>query len=154
MMVHQTMHSESFHETCFACGDENISGLNLRFNHTAAVSTCTTSIPAAFQSYSGVMHGGIVATLMDAAMVRCLQNKFDQDPFTCRLAIRYIMSIPTDQEITLNASFIRRRGEMCWAVAEILYKGKTCATAEATFKLLRPVHHSGTIHSNIPQEKP
>jgi len=127
----------TFHETCFACGKDNAHGLNLDFVHTAAVSMCTISIPVAFQSYDGVTHGGIVATLMDAAMVRCLHNKFGGDPFTCKLEVRYKMNIPPGQPITLTASFQRRRGDVCWATAQILCKGSSCASAEGAFKLQR-----------------
>jgi uncharacterized protein (TIGR00369 family) len=128
-------HEGVFHKECFACGEMNESGLQLQFESDEHRVICHTSINKLHQSYSGVVHGGIVATLLDAAMVRCLHNQFGQTPLTCRLDIRFIKSIPTETEITIEASPIRHRGGMSWAEGLIKCRGDIFAKGHGTFKL-------------------
>ena len=51
---------------CFVCGLENPVGLRLRIYQTAPGEIETTfTAPAHFQGYPGVLHGGIIATILD-----------------------------------------------------------------------------------------
>ncbi|MBU2636430.1 MAG: PaaI family thioesterase [Bacteroidetes bacterium] len=127
--------TEIFHYHCFACGQTNQDGLQLQFESKGDQVTCHTTINEQHQGYSGLVHGGIIATLMDAAMVRCLHNRFNQSPLTCRLDIRYLKSIPTNMEITIAAFPKRRRGFMCWAEGVVLCNGHVYAKGRGTFKL-------------------
>ena len=61
--------------TCFACGTENDFGLHLQFKDDTDGCSRDVSIPPHFQSYKGVVHGGIVATLLDAAMVTVSEER-------------------------------------------------------------------------------
>jgi acyl-coenzyme A thioesterase PaaI-like protein len=126
---------ENFHKECFACGQANESGLQLQFVSDEHQVVCRTKINKLHQSYGGIVHGGIIATLLDAAMVQCLHKKFGKNPLTCRLDIRYREVVPTNSTITVNASFKSRRGMHCWAEAIILSKNQTCVSAQGTFKL-------------------
>ena len=72
-----------FHETCFACGTENVHGLQMEFQDGPNGCTCDVTIPMHFQSYDGVVHGGIVATMLDAAMVHSLRGHDGHAPVTC-----------------------------------------------------------------------
>jgi uncharacterized protein (TIGR00369 family) len=126
----------NFHKECFACSQTNEYGLQLQFESNVGEVTCRTEINKPHQSYNGVVHGGIVATLLDAAMVHCLHKEFGKNPLTCRLDIRYLEVVPTDSSITINASFKSRRGTHCWAEAQILTNDRVCVTAKGTFKLI------------------
>lgn len=124
-----------FHKDCFACGKDNEDGLQLQFESDERGVICHTLINKSHQSYGGIVHGGIIATLLDAAMVQCLYNKFGDNPLTCRLDIRYREIVPTDSIIVIEASFKSRRGIHCWAEARILNKDQMFVTANGTFKL-------------------
>ena len=61
------------HPFCFACGRENPSGLGLHFTSSRdgwvkAVFACS----GCYCGYDGILHGGVIATLLDAAMTHCL----------------------------------------------------------------------------------
>ena len=124
-----------FHSTCFACGAENLSGLHLRFEPTRNGVTAVAKIHEKYQSYSGVVHGGVVAAMLDAAMVHCLRRQSGHNPFTCRLDIRYRRHTPVSESLVITATIEKRRLAMGWVKAEIQWKGQTCVEASGVFKL-------------------
>jgi acyl-coenzyme A thioesterase PaaI-like protein len=124
-----------FHSTCFACGLGNKHGLHLEFKDSPNGCGCEVSIPPHFQSYEGVVHGGIVATVLDAAMVHSLREKCGDAPLTCRLEVRYLRAIPPGQVIRVSARRAGKRGRMVMAEAELVCAGICCARAHGAFTL-------------------
>jgi len=124
-----------FHFTCFACGPDSLKGLRLKFDQRGDCTNCTTTIDSAYQSYQGIAHGGIITTLLDAAMVRCLYNVFRQQPFTCRLDIRFWHSIPTNVPVDIKARVVSKRGNRCTVEAEIFRRCQLHARAHGVFML-------------------
>jgi acyl-coenzyme A thioesterase PaaI-like protein len=125
----------NFHPRCFACGQANPDGLHLQFAFKENQAIGHVKINQSHQGYSGVAHGGIIATLIDSAMVHCAHLKFNQDPVTCRLDIRYREVVPIDSSLTVIASLKSRRGKHCWAEARILNDEQVLVTAQGVFKL-------------------
>ena len=125
----------AFHPTCFACGSSNGHGLQMKFKRGQNGSTCTVSIAPRFQSYEGVVHGGIVATLLDAAMIHTLKGDRDKDPLTCRLEIRFLRAAPLREVMTVNARRAGNRGRVLLADAELLCSGVCYARARGAFIL-------------------
>ncbi len=62
---------------CFACGHENKSGLKLLFSYSRdGEKVSTTFTPdARFQGWEGVVHGGIIVTLLDEVMAKAALHK-------------------------------------------------------------------------------
>ena len=61
------------HLCCFACGQQNRNGLGLNFapspeGGVQAVFSCSSG----YCGYDGILHGGVISTLLDAAMTNCL----------------------------------------------------------------------------------
>jgi uncharacterized protein (TIGR00369 family) len=127
--------TRTFHSTCFACGPSNGHGLKLKFKRVPNGSTCTVSISPRFRSYEGVVHGGIVATLLDAAMIHTLQAQCGKDPLTCRLEIRFLRAVPPGVLLTLNAQQAGNRGRVLLADAELLCSDVCYARARGAFTL-------------------
>ena len=63
----------SWHNRCVACGRQNSDGLGLHFevNEQGQVEAYF-ACPACFEGFPQALHGGFVATLLDAAMTNCL----------------------------------------------------------------------------------
>ena len=57
---------------CFACGKENPDGLQLEFKYSEDGSKVETTYipPEKFQGWKGIVHGGIITTLLDEIMAR------------------------------------------------------------------------------------
>ncbi|MCL4458991.1 MAG: PaaI family thioesterase [Chloroflexi bacterium] len=61
---------------CFACGPHNPIGLHLNFQPVSdGVATIFTP-QRQHQGYQGIMHGGLVATLLDEAVTYAIAHKF------------------------------------------------------------------------------
>jgi len=57
---------------CFVCGEKNPGGLQLSFQIDEEKQTLKTIFVGkpVFQGYDGIVHGGIVSTLLDEAMAK------------------------------------------------------------------------------------
>ena len=55
---------------CFVCGKENESGLKIDFFIENRRIRAEFSIDNRFQGFSGIVHGGIISTILDEAMVK------------------------------------------------------------------------------------
>lgn len=121
------------HPHCFACSDPAEGGLGLRFQVTAdggvgARWTC----PPGGESYPGIVHGGVVATLLDAAMVHALFAR-GIAARTGELRIRYRIPVCIGSPVTVRAWLIRECGPLFLLRAELRQGASLCAEARAKF---------------------
>jgi len=135
----QNCRTDDFHAECFACAPSHEQGLHLQFESSGIQTTCRAEINSVHQSYDGIVHGGILATLIDATMIQCMRSAFGGNPLTCRLDIRYCEVVQIDSEITVTACITSRRGRHCWAHATIMQNAQVCVTARGTFKLVESI---------------
>jgi acyl-coenzyme A thioesterase PaaI-like protein len=132
----------NFHTNCFACGSNNGMGLGLKFykREDGTVFGNFFADPK-FEGYSGIIHGGIVATLLDSAMTHCLLMK-DIPALTGRLSIKYSIPIRTGTVVKLEARIVDQFHEMFILEGKALVDGKRVASAEAKYRSMkRRVHH-------------
>ncbi|NPA93495.1 MAG: PaaI family thioesterase [Chloroflexi bacterium] len=99
---------------CFVCGLSNPYGLQACFYQTGEKEvTVWYTIPAQFQGYPGVAHGGIVASLLDEVVGRSVMGT---DPanarllFTARLSVRYRQHVPVETPLRLVGRALKDRG--------------------------------------------
>jgi acyl-coenzyme A thioesterase PaaI-like protein len=86
---------------CFICGLSNPFGLKMVFyeDPERGQVRAEVCVPEAFRSYPGVVHGGIVATILDETSGRALMlHSGDINDFfvTAKLEVRYRCAAPTD----------------------------------------------------------
>lgn len=88
---------------CFACGVENPVGLRLKFYETAPGEvTANITVPQQYQGYPGIVHGGIVATMLDEVTGRAhIRGDPPRFMFTARLEVRYRKNVPVGQPLKL-----------------------------------------------------
>lgn len=58
----------AYDDHCFGCGRLNLDGLRMRFEPVDGVSMAEIELPERFQSWVGVVHGGIVSLMIDEAV--------------------------------------------------------------------------------------
>ncbi len=121
-------------KTCFACGLENETGLKLTFYSKGSdMVVCNYQIPLRFEGFPGVAHGGVVASILDEAIVRAFMAA-DPDRFmyTARLMTRYRNPVPIEQPLRIVGTILRDRGRMAESKAELFGPdGTLLAEAEA-----------------------
>lgn len=123
------------HENCFACGSNNGAGLRLKFREKDddSVVGYFTADPR-FEGYSSIVHGGIIATLLDSAMSHCLFKKGIM-AITGRLSIRYSCPIRVGTVVKLEARIIKRSHKIFFLEGKAFVEEKRAAFAEASYML-------------------
>jgi len=79
---------------CFACGQNNPSGLRLTFQWDGDEYKTEFYTDDRFQGYTGILHGGITATILDEAMARHLTTR-GLAVMTASMELRYKKPVPT-----------------------------------------------------------
>ena len=131
-----------FHQNCFACGPTNGMGLGLKFyRHEDGAVFGNFFADPKYEGYSSIIHGGIIATLLDSAMTHCLLME-DIPALTGRLSIKYSTPIRTGTVVKLEARVVDQLHEMFILEGKALVDGKKVASAEAKYRTMkRRVHH-------------
>lgn len=141
------------HAACFACSQPTPDGLGLRFalrpdGDVAAEWDC----PNRYQSYDGMLHGGITATLLDAAMAQAL-FAVGVVAYTADLHVRYRHPVRIGCPVIVHARRLAQTGPLYRLAAEIRQGGLVCATADAKF-MATPHGHRQPIAPARPTLRP
>jgi acyl-coenzyme A thioesterase PaaI-like protein len=122
---------------CFICGLENPVGLHLHMYEVEPGTVETTyTAPEHFQGYPGVLHGGIVAALIDEISGRAHMGSDPNNPrfmFTAKLEVKYRKNVPVGRPLKIigKAGKSKSRSAEAWAgiydaaTNELLAEGKT-----------------------------
>lgn len=130
---------------CFICGLENPVGLHLHIYETEPGVVETKYIaPEHFQGYPGVLHGGIVAAILDEVSGRAHMGDSDAPRFmfTGKLEVKYRKNVPIGKPLKIigRAGKDRKKFVEAWAGIFDDESGELLAEANA-------------IHINVPQDK-
>ena len=75
--------------SCFACGPDNPRGLHLVFEKTADGAMTAEWIPEPeMEGYQGIVHGGLVSTVLDEAMAKVVDAS-GAKALTAELRVRF-----------------------------------------------------------------
>ena len=122
---------------CFVCGVENPVGLHLKFYETSAGEIkAEFSAPEQYQGYPGVLHGGIVASILDEAAGRAFMGiSPPRFMFTAKLEVRYRKNVPVKQLLKIVGRTIKDKGRRAEGWAGI-FNADGILLAEANVLLL------------------
>jgi acyl-coenzyme A thioesterase PaaI-like protein len=119
---------------CFVCGRKNPFGLQLEFYETGPGEvTVEYIVPEQYQGYPGLVHGGVVAAMLDEVTGR---THMGGDPprfmFTAHLDIRYRKNVPIGQPLRIVGHAGKSHARSAVATGEIYGPdGTILAEAEA-----------------------
>ena len=120
---------------CFVCGVQNPFGLKIQFadDGESAVRAQVT-VPEQFNGYPGIVHGGIVAAILDETAGRALlaRGHDDRNLFvTLKMEIRYRQPTPTNTALTAIGSIVKAGSSRATVHGEIrLPDGSVTAEAD------------------------
>jgi len=121
------------HDHCFVCGAKNPRGLGVDFMSEDGLTRGHFTVHEGLESLGGITHGGILATLMDAAMARWL---FDRGivAFTAILTVRFRMAVSPGQRLSVLARRKRERGKRHYMESKLFNEEhREVASSEAVF---------------------
>jgi len=129
------LNDRSEYQRCFACGARNPIGLRLVFRQEGGEIVTEYTPTPEFAGFPGVVHGGILATLLDEALNRTamLEKRW---LMTARLEIRYRQAAPVGRPLRVTARTTSSRKRMVRAAGEIRLAdepGTLIAEADGTF---------------------
>lgn len=126
---------------CFVCGRENPVGLQLTFyeDPESGQIVVPLNIPSRYQGYPGIVHGGILSTILDETTGRAINVGQDDEQFwvTAKLEMRYRQPTPTETPLTAVGWVVKKRSRTAEVAGEIRLPDGT-VTAEASAVIVCP----------------
>jgi uncharacterized protein (TIGR00369 family) len=122
---------------CFVCGPENACGLQAKFttDREHHRSCCRLAIGDRFQGWQDVVHGGVIAALLDEACIYAGLGLGDQ-LVTAELTVRYKKPLATGREVLVTGEVVEQRRKILRVKARIEMDGAVYAEAESRIFLL------------------
>jgi len=103
---------------CFVCGSENPVGLQLKFTHHGEGVQAEFTPSSLHVGYDGIIHGGILAALIDDAMANIWFVR-GEEALTAKLEIRFRRAVRPEERLIIRAHPTGRRGALFTASAEV-----------------------------------
>lgn len=134
-MTSNCTHKQPNANMCFVCGRENPIGLHLNFYDDGADTVCTEFTPDdRYQGYPGIMHGGILATVLDEVVGRvAMIGDHHRFMMTVNLEVKYRLPVEINTPLKAEGKVIKIRGRIGKAEGKIyLPDGRVACEAEMT----------------------
>ncbi|MDP2807783.1 MAG: PaaI family thioesterase [bacterium] len=139
---------------CFACGTNNREGLKLKFSYPQPGTCRAEFVPEQkFQGWKGILHGGIITTLLDEALAHAVGGPASAEGLqpaggdeggggasgavTAELTVRFQKPVKTGQSVILYGRVTSDKGRVVEAVSQIEDR-QGVVLASAKGKLVRP----------------
>ena len=120
---------------CFGCSQKNSAGLKLQFEESEEYLHAIWEPSDLYQGYSNILHGGIIASLLDEIAAWCVSVKVGTAGVTSEMTIKYLSPVYINRgNITLKAA-VAEQAKKTARIECYLYDGrlKLCAEAVAHF---------------------
>lgn len=116
---------------CFVCGIDNPAGLKIQLEidiENGAASSRVT-LDQRFQGWQGVIHGGILATLLDEVAIYACRTQ-GQQFVTAEINVRYRKPVPVGSTVDLKGRILESRHKLYKVESRIEIAGSLYAEAE------------------------
>ena len=124
---------------CFVCGKDNPRGFRIKVCYFEAELAAETelAIPREYQGWAEVIHGGILATLLDEMMAHAVW-RFAGPGLTLGMEVRFHAPLKPDETIKVRGVLNTPNGKRRQAAAEIvrIADGKKIASGQSRFLLI------------------
>lgn len=105
------LNDSSEYQACFGCGARNVGGLQLVFRTEGDEIVAEFTPDERFQGFPGVLHGGVLATMLDETLSRAAVYA-GKWMMTARLEIRYRRAAPIGQTLRVSAKPVQVRSRL------------------------------------------
>ena len=128
-------HSLQDDNYCFVCGEDNPLGLRLKFSLNAGKASAEFIPQKSHQGYKDIVHGGIISTILDEAMVKAALMQ-GIPAITGEIAVRFRNVLFAGEKAVVEAS-IEKMNRKIIDASSVLKKTDNTIIAEGRAKLLR-----------------
>lgn len=131
---------------CFVCGKDNPLGFKIQVRYTEAELAAETelSLPREYQGWTEVIHGGILATLLDELMAHAVW-RFAGPGVTLGMEVRFHKPLKPEETIRIRGVLQPGNSSRRQAEAEIirLADGQKIASGKSRFLLMEKGNSGG-----------
>jgi acyl-coenzyme A thioesterase PaaI-like protein len=120
---------------CFVCGKNNQCGLRLSFSYKDGKITSHFSPLKIYQGYKDIIHGGIIAAVLDESMIQ-VALKENIIPLTAEITIRFKQPLYANEETVIEAEILDKKPKLIKAHSILFKKSDRTVIAEASAKLV------------------
>ncbi len=120
---------------CLCCGDKNPMGFKMKFHFEGEKLLSEATVPKEFQGFNGVVHGGVLGTLLDELMVNLYWLK-GVKAVTVEYQVRLKAPCPTNETVLLSAWPVEEKRNLHYVAAMAKLTNGT-VVAEATAKCMK-----------------
>lgn len=119
---------------CFGCGPANSGGLQLDFFLAADRSVvCMPTVTSTFEGHVGLLHGGVIATLLDETMSKAVRAR-GFVAMTRHMEVDYLRPVPSLAPLRIEGRVTHSEGRKHWSEARIFdAHGKLLAQSKGLF---------------------
>ena len=123
-------------DVCFVCGKKNAEGLKLNFvlDKEKKIMETVFTTEEWQQGYAEIIHGGIIATLLDEVMGK-LAFELGINAVTAKLSVRFQKPVGLNDKLLVKGQITEETSRIVYAKAEARFENGSLA-AEADSKLI------------------
>ena len=103
---------------CFACGADNKDGLDLAWTVEGKTCSAVFTPKRKFQGWKGIVHGGILATLLDEAMTRLAWISCG-GALTAEMTVRFLRPARLEDRIFIKGDIVSENRKLVTMRAEL-----------------------------------
>src|SRR5688572_24231860 len=123
-------------KSCFVCGSQNRSGLNLRFQTDGSIVTTRFVPRPEHNGFFNVTHGGLLATLLDEVMVWACAVRVQKFSYCAEMTVRYLSPATPGMEILASGELIENKKDRLYFAKGELKSASGVALATSTGKYM------------------
>lgn len=141
------LNDRSGYQSCFGCGAQNLAGLQLVFHRQGEEIWAEYTPEERFQGFPGVLHGGVLATMLDETLSRAAVFA-GQWMMTARLEVRYRRAAPLGRPLRVSARPTRVRAKTVSARGAVVLADEPeiiLAEAEGVFLPVSPNYERSLV---------
>ena len=120
---------------CFVCGEKNPSGLHLKFSLDDGKVLTEFTPQKIHQGYKDIVHGGIISTVIDEAMVKAALMQ-GMSAVTAEITVRFRNPLMAGEKAIVEAKITKANRKIIETTA-VVKKADGTPVAEGSAKLVR-----------------
>lgn len=125
--------SKQQYDRCFVCGKANPIGLQIDFSYDeSGAAFAELSVDKVFEGYPGLVHGGILSTLLDEVMAKAVIRS-GKIAVTAKLSVTYRKALAPGRLVVIKGWIATAKSRTITAAANISDESGVYAEAEALF---------------------
>jgi uncharacterized protein (TIGR00369 family) len=118
---------------CFVCGDKNDIGLKLDFYEKDGKARAEFTPEKNFEGYKDILHGGILSTLLDEAMIKSILAK-EILTVTSQIEVKFKRPAIIGEKLVIEGEITGERGRLILTEGKVFKEdGTVIAEAQGKF---------------------